>query len=226
MVFLFLSVLFLILRSYSFLSPGAVVLSLSVLFFRKKGTALPGENRALPISILTLIFLAIGGLDGSTAGDLLDLICIHCSGILLLKGEWRQKSPSEETIYGFGKRFLADGQLFKETVLLLFFLIAGFRIWYQWNSNFWEEIGFLYLLKSSILTCILGFLYLRSGESGLKTLFFLFLVLCTLFVHPSQGILNFSYFYLFSFLQTDVESKKINVGTEYESKGSTSFSKD
>ncbi|EMO27062.1 hypothetical protein LEP1GSC170_4523 [Leptospira interrogans serovar Bataviae str. HAI135] len=31
-----------------------------------------------------------------------------------------------------------------------------------------------------------------------------------LFVQPS--LLNFSYFYLFSFLQTDIESKKINAG--------------
>lgn len=212
MVFLFLSVLFLILRSYSFLSPGAVILSLSVLFFRKKGTGSEASNLELPLSILTLLFLAIGGLDGSTPGDLLDLICIHCSGILALKRDGGFRTDLSERKPHFTEGFLQDPKLFREGILLLFFLIAGFRIWYQWNFEFWDEIGVLYLLKAGLLTCTLGFLHFRSGESGLRTLFFLFFVLCALFVHPSQGILNFSYFHLFSFLQTDLESKKINAG--------------
>lgn len=212
MVFLFLSVLFLILRSYSFLSPGAVVLSLSVLFFRKKATDSETSELELPLSILTVLFLAIGGLDGSTPGDLLDLICIHCCGILALKRDVAFRPEVSERKPRFAEGFLKDPMLFREGILLLFFLIAGFRIWYQWTFDFWDGIGVLYLLKAGLLTCALGFLHFRSGENGLRTLFFLFFVLCALFVHPFQGILNFSYFHLFSFLQTDVESKKINVG--------------
>ncbi|EMJ93250.1 hypothetical protein [Leptospira alstonii] len=207
MVFLFLSVLFLILRSYSFLSPGAVVLSLAVIFYRKQGISNKVDGLVLPLSVLTLIFLAIGGLDGSTPGDLLDLLCVHCCGILFLK---RDKDDFQKIGLGSETGFLKDETLFQKGFLFLFLLIAGFKV--QWDFHFWNKIGFFYLIKSGILTCVLGFLHLRTEKNRFKTFFFVFLVLCILFVQPSQGVLNFSYFHLFSFLQTDIESKKINVG--------------
>ncbi|EMY79816.1 putative membrane protein [Leptospira weilii serovar Ranarum str. ICFT] len=208
MVFLFLSVLFLILRSYSFLSPGAVVLSLAVIFYRKKEISNKVDRFVLPLSVLTLIFLAIGGLDGSTPGDLLDLLCIHCCGILFLK---RDKDDFQKTEFVSETEFLKDKTQLPKGLFILFFLIAGFKM-VPWDFHFWNKIGFLYVIKSGILTCILGFLHLCTQKNNLKTFFFVFLVLCVLFVEPSQGVLNFSYFHLFSFLQTDIESKKINVG--------------
>ncbi len=101
MVFLFLSVLFLVLRYYSFLFPGVVILSLSVLFYHKKAGSYQNNEPIFPLSILTLILLAIGGLDGSTPVDLLDLICIHCSGILFLRG-------AEETKFDIKTGFLEE----------------------------------------------------------------------------------------------------------------------
>ncbi|EMM83052.1 hypothetical protein LEP1GSC037_1564 [Leptospira interrogans str. 2006001854] len=204
MVFLFLSVLFLVLRSYSFLFPGVVILSLSVLFYHKKASSHQNNKLIFSLSILTLIFLAIGGLDGSTPTDLLDLICIHCSGILFLKG-------TEETKFDIVRTgFLEEIVQKKERILFLFLWIAGFRIWWQGDIHFWEKLNFLSIVKSGILVCILSFLYLRSRKTKLITSCFVLLSLSVLLVQPT--LLNFSYFYLFSFLQTDIESKNINAG--------------
>lgn len=211
MVFHLLAILFLILRSYSFLSPGAVVLAFAILFYGRKGLAGSGKNYDY-LEILTLLLLAISGLDGSTAGDILDLICIHCTGILALKEEGRTKRIGET------RSFTVDSdtrRILREQILpLSLLLIAIFRIWYQGDFAFWNSLTFFYILKTGILSFALAFLYFRSGESGKKTFLFLFLILTILIVHPSQGILNFSYFLIFSFLQTDVESKKINDGIE------------
>ncbi|AXR65118.1 hypothetical protein [Leptospira mayottensis] len=212
MVFLFLSILFLILKSYSFLYPGAIVLALCVAFYYEKETSKEIDKVIIPLSVLTLIFFAIGGLDGSTPHDLLDLLCIHYCGILALKKKRRTRDNFQGTKFDLEARFLADETPSKESLIFLFLLVVGFRIWYQWDLQFWNKIDFLYLIKSGILVCTLGFLYLRSGKTNLKAFFFVFLVLCLLFIHPSQGILNFSYFHVFSFLQADIESKKINVG--------------
>ncbi|AOP34340.1 hypothetical protein A0128_11055 [Leptospira tipperaryensis] len=211
MVFHLLAILFLILRSYSFLSPGAVVLGFAVLFYRKKGITSGSQNFELP-AVLTLILLAISGLDGSTPGDILDLVCIHCVGILSLKEEWRRKRIVE--FPDLNGDSIPTRILRKQILPVSLLLIAGFRIWYQGDFEFWNGLGFFYILKAGILGFVLAFLYFRSGESGRKTGFFLFLILTILLVHPSQGILNFSYFLIFSFLQTDVESKKINAGIE------------
>ncbi|EKR72576.1 hypothetical protein [Leptospira noguchii] len=200
MVFLFLSVLFLVLRSYSFLFPGAIVLSISVLFYHKRASSYQNNELIFPLSILTLILLAIGGLDGSTPGDLLDLICIHCSGILFLKGV-------EPTKFDIKTGFL-EKTIHKILFLLLW--ISVFRMWWQGDIYFWEKLNFLSIIKSGILICILSFFYLRSRKTNLITSCFVLLSLSILFVQPS--LLNFSYFYLFSFLQTDIESKKINAG--------------
>ncbi|MBM9499392.1 hypothetical protein JWG44_03915 [Leptospira sp. 201903071] len=206
MVFHLLAILFLILRSYSFLSPGAFVLGFAILFYRKKGSVGGPQNLELP-GVLTLILLAISGLDGSTSGDILDLICIHCTGILSLKEEWRPKKTGDPRS--------DSGRILRKQILpLSLLLIAGFRIWYQGDFEFWIPLGFFYILKAGILSLVLAFLFFRSGESGRRTVFFLFLILTILLIHPSQGILNFSYFLVFSFLQTDVESKKINDGIE------------
>ncbi|MBM9579719.1 hypothetical protein JWG45_21450 [Leptospira sp. 201903070] len=211
MVFHLLAILFLVLRSYSFLSPGAFVLGLAILFYRKKGIS--GGPQNLEFSgILTLILLTISGLDGSTPGDILDLICIHCAGILSLKEERRPKRKEEP-----GNLFRENESvriLRKQILPFSLLLIAGFRIWDQGDFPFWIPLGFFYVLKAGILGLVLSFLYFRSGESGGKTVLFLILILTILLVHPSQGILNFSYFLVFSFLQTDVESKKINDGIE------------
>lgn len=151
-----------------------------------------------------MIFLAIGGLDGSTPTDLLDLICIHCSGILFLKG-------TEETKFDIVRTgFLEEIVQKKERILFLFLWIAGFRIWWQGDIHFWEKLNFLSIVKSGILVCILSFLYLRSRKTKLITSCFVLLSLSVLLVQPT--LLNFSYFYLFSFLQTDIESKNINAG--------------
>ncbi|EMJ64485.1 MULTISPECIES: hypothetical protein [Leptospira] len=213
MVFLFLSILFLILKSYSFLYPGAIVLAFCIVLYHGKETSSKEvDGLIIPLSVLTLIFFAIGGLDGSTPYDLLDLFCIHCCGILALKKKRSTGENLQETKFGLGTRFLEDETPSQESLIFLFLLVAGFRIWYQWDLQFWNKIDFFYLIKSGILVCTLGFLYLRSGKTNLKAFFFVFLVLCLLFIHPSQGILNFSYFHIFSFLQADIESKKINDG--------------
>ncbi|EKO51515.1 hypothetical protein [Leptospira kirschneri] len=203
MVFLFLSVLFLVLRYYSFLFPGVVILSLSVLFYHKKAGSYQNNEPIFPLSILTLILLAISGLDGSTPVDLLDLICIHCSGILFLRG-------AEETKFDIKTGFLEEIVQKKERILFLFLWIAGFRMWWQSDIYFWEKLNFLSMIKSGILVCILGFLYLRSRKTKLVTSCCMLLSLSILLLQPT--LLNFSYFYLFSFLQTDIESKKINAG--------------
>ncbi|AVQ13532.1 Uncharacterized protein XB16_3240 [Leptospira santarosai] len=209
MVFLFLSVLFLILRSYSFLFPGAVVLALCIVLYHGKETY---KEVMIPLSVLTLIFFAIGGLDGSTPNDLLDLLCVHCCGILALRKKRKPEEKLQSAKFGLETGFLGSEAPSKKSLLFLFLSVAGFRIWYQWDPHFWNKIDLLYLIKSGILTCVLGFLYLRSGKTDLKALFFVFIILCVLLIHPSQGILNFSYFHIFSFLQADIESKKINVG--------------
>ncbi|XDD48898.1 hypothetical protein AB3N59_10635 [Leptospira sp. WS92.C1] len=214
MVFLFLSILFLILRSYSFLSPGAVILGLSILFFRKKGISEEFESKNLPVSYLSLCLLVIAGLDGSSAGDILDLVCIHCSGILFLKQSVRPRDFLEKKTNFLAAEWLDDPGFLRQSRMLVLLLIAGFRIWYQTEFDFWNALHFLYLLKAGILSFLLGVVWLRNGESGARTLFLILLVLIILIVHPSQGILNFSYFHLFSFLQTHPESKKINVGLE------------
>ncbi|WP_061224538.1 hypothetical protein [Leptospira weilii] len=212
MVFLFLSILFLILKSYSFLYPGAIVLAFCiVLYYGKETSSKEVDRLIISLSVLTLIFFAIGGLDGSTPYDLLDLLCIHCCGILALKKKRSNEENPQGTKFGL-TRFLEDETPSKESLIFLFLLVAGFRIWYQWDPRFWNKIDFFYLIKSGILACTLGFLYLRSGKTNLKAFFFVFLALCILFIHPSQGILNFSYFHIFSFLQADTESKKINDG--------------
>ncbi len=211
MVFHLLAILFLILRSYSFLSPGAVVLGFAILFYRRKGIEDSPRNLELP-GIFTLVLLAISGLDGSTAGDILDLICIHCSGILALKEDGRLQRSGKVRIYDSNPDSIRI--LRKQVLPVSLFLIAIFRIWYQGDSENWTTLSFFYVLKTGILSLVLAFLYFLTGESGAKTVLFLFLILTILLIHPSQGILNFSYFLLFSFLQTDVESKKINDGIE------------
>ncbi|PJZ54893.1 hypothetical protein [Leptospira adleri] len=211
MVFHLLAILFLILRSYSFLSPGAVVLAFAILFYRKKGGGGSRKNHEY-LEVLILLLLAISGLDGSTAGDILDLICIHCAGILALKKEETMKRIGE--IRSFAPDSDSNRILRKQILPLSLLLISIFRIWYQGDFEFWNSLTFFYILKTGILSFALTFLYFRSGESGKKTVLFLFLILTILIVHPSQGILNFSYFLIFSFLQTDAESKKINDGIE------------
>ncbi|WP_078124651.1 hypothetical protein [Leptospira alexanderi] len=212
MVFLFLSILFLILKSYSFLYPGAIVLAFCIVLYHGKETSKEVDGLIIPLSVLTLIFFAIGGLDGSTPYDLLDLLCIHCCGILALKKKRKTRENLQGTKFGLKTRFLENETPSKESLIFLFLLVAGFRIWYQWDPQFWNKIDFLYFIKSGIIACTLGFLYLRSQKTNLKAFFFVFLALCILFIHPSQGILNFSYFHIFSFLQADTESKKINDG--------------
>ncbi|ABJ76084.1 hypothetical protein IQB76_09280 [Leptospira borgpetersenii serovar Hardjo-bovis] len=212
MVFLFLSILFLILKSYSFLYPGTIILALCIVFYHGKETSKEINKVIIPLSVLTLIFFAIGGLDGSTPYDLFDLLCIHCCGILALKKKPRTRDNLQGTKFGLKTGYLTDETPSKESLIFVFLLVAGFRIWYQWDSEFWNKIDFLYLIKSGILTCTLGFLYLRSGKTDPKALFFVFLALCILFIHPSQGVLNFSYFHVFSFLQADIEPKRSTLG--------------
>lgn len=135
---------------------------------------------------------------------------------LLWNSRLKEKRKPEEKLqsakFGLETGFLGSEAPSKKSLLFLFLSVAGFRIWYQWDPHFWNKIDLLYLIKSGILTCVLGFLYLRSGKIDLKAFLFVVFVLCVLFIHPSQGILNFSYFHIFSFLQADIESKKINVG--------------
>lgn len=212
MVFLLLSCVFLILRSYSFFSPGAVVLAFSLVLFPAKNRSEIGSGRFLFLTVFTLFFLALSGFDASNAGDLLDLLCIHCSGILYLRSAGAALPASNEKKTEITGSI--DEKLLRYSVFFLLFWILLFRIWYQSEPGFWKEFGSFYLCKSGILSGLLGFLWFRNGKSKTTTFFFSSMLLCVLLVHPSQGILNFSYFLLFSFLQADPESKKINVGID------------
>nr|WP_246813891.1 hypothetical protein [Leptospira gomenensis] len=162
---------------------------------------------------LTLFLLVVSGFDGSNAGDLLDLICVHCSGILYLRSAPSPKFPFPGSDEKQERNFeTGNGRSLRPSVLLLFFCILLFRIWYQNEPGFWKELGFLYLCKTGILTALLGFLWFRNGNSKTTTILFVSILFSVFLVRPSQGILNFSYFLLFSFLQADPESKNINAG--------------